>query len=369
MRKWDEELLKYEKAPIFYKRYIDDGFGIWNGNVDSLKKFAEYANNIHENIKIELRWSSDCIEFLDTLVKKENGHIYTDLFSKPTDKHLFLRSDSCHPPHTKKGLAYGLGLRLRRICERDEDYERHRQELKSQLRKRGYSGKLIEQQLSRADKLNREDLLRRKDDNCKKSKRVPLVLTYSKLLPDVRNILRKHQKTLFRSERMREIFPDIPLLAFRRDKNLCDTLVHRKTTNALKTSENKCDCEVCKIIKTDDISDTKGARNFGVVKDARCTDRNLVYALICEKCAKTVYVGETERTLKERTEEHRRDIKYQRDKPIMKHFINHNERDLRVAVMSRTTREDKTYRLIVEDNWIKNLETRTPNGCNIKTNL
>ena len=54
MRKWDEELLKYEKAPIFYKRYIDDGFGIWNGNVDSLKKFAEYANNIHENIKIEL---------------------------------------------------------------------------------------------------------------------------------------------------------------------------------------------------------------------------------------------------------------------------------------------------------------------------
>ena len=69
----------------------------------------QIANNIHENIKIELRWSRSCIEFLDILVKLENGHIYTDLYSKPTDKHLYLRENSCHPPHTKKSLAYGLG--------------------------------------------------------------------------------------------------------------------------------------------------------------------------------------------------------------------------------------------------------------------
>ena len=367
MRKWDEILLKHDKKPLFYKRYIDDGFGIWDADLDSLLKFTQYANEIHKNIKIELRWSRNCIEFLDTLVKIENGHVYTDLYSKPTDKHLYLRENSCHPPHTKKALAYGLGIRIRRICEKDEDYHKHRWDLKQQLRKRGYSGKLIEQQLCKVDKMNRNDLLKRKKTESKE-KRVPIVLTYSKLLPDVRKILRKHQNTLFNSDRMREVFPETPLLAFRRDKNLCDTLVHSKTERTLKFDEN-CSCGICKIIKRDDIWDTNDKRSFAVVKDAKCTDKNLIYALICKKCDKTIYVGETERTLKERTEEHLRDIRYQKDKPIMKHFNKHDACDMQVAVMRKTTGKNKTYRLIVEEKWIKDLETRVPRGCNIKTNI
>jgi hypothetical protein len=125
----------------------------------------------------------------------DNGRVYTDFYTKPTDKHLYLRADSCHPPHTKKALAYGLGLRLRRICERDEDYHKHRQNLKVQLRKRGYSGKLIEKQLSRVDILDKDDLLQRKDTK-RKEDRIPLVLTYSKLLPDVRNILKNTNQAL-----------------------------------------------------------------------------------------------------------------------------------------------------------------------------
>ena len=52
----------------------------------------------------------------------------------------------------------------------------------------------------------------------------------------------------------------------------------------------------------------------------------------------------------------------------MKHFENHDEKDLHVAVMEKTVGESKSYRLIVEENWIRSLETRTPHGCNIKTN-
>ena len=91
MRKWDEKLLEYERKPFFYKRYIDDGFGIWDEDLKSLQYFQEYANNIHENIKIQLRWSRNQVEFLDTLVKHDNGHIYTDVYVKPTDKQLYLK--------------------------------------------------------------------------------------------------------------------------------------------------------------------------------------------------------------------------------------------------------------------------------------
>ena len=95
----------------------------------------------------------------------------------PTDKQLYLHKTSNHPPSTKSGLAYGLGLRLRRICEKQEDYQVQRRELKVQLRKRGYSGKDIEKQLQKVDMLKREDLLNIKNKE-KKEERVPLVLTF-----------------------------------------------------------------------------------------------------------------------------------------------------------------------------------------------
>ena len=151
--------MQYREQPLFYKRFIDDGFGLWH-TLDTLEKFAEYANSIHKNIKIELRYSRENIEFLDTWVHLENGNIYTSIYRQPTDNQLYLhRTSTDHPPSTGQGLAYGLGFRLRRICEKQEDYQVHRKELKVQLRKRGYSGKDIEKQLKKVDTLKREDLL------------------------------------------------------------------------------------------------------------------------------------------------------------------------------------------------------------------
>jgi hypothetical protein len=247
MRKWDERLLEFEWRPNFYKRYIDDGFGIWLHGVESLCAFAAHANAIHPNIKVELRWSRQRIEFLDTWVALEHGTIYTDLYIKPTDRQLYIHNSSCHPAHTKKGLAYSLGLRMKRICEKESDYRKHRKDLKMQLRKRGYSGKHIEKQLQRADAADRGHLL----SNSKRKtqqKRVPLVVTYSKLLPDIRAILNKHERTLHRSERMQKVFPESPLLAYRRDRNICDVLVHTKTNRALQATRKSCTCDMCSLL-------------------------------------------------------------------------------------------------------------------------
>ena len=72
MRKWDEELIKHDQH-LFYKRYIDNGFGIWTGTLQSLQGFPRGANNIHSSIRIVLRYSQEKIEFHDTWVKLENG--------------------------------------------------------------------------------------------------------------------------------------------------------------------------------------------------------------------------------------------------------------------------------------------------------
>ena len=39
----------------------------------------------------------------------------TTLYTKPTDKHSYLRYDSCHPTHVKQSLPYSQLLRIRRL--------------------------------------------------------------------------------------------------------------------------------------------------------------------------------------------------------------------------------------------------------------
>ena len=194
MRKWDEELMRRNKTPMFYKRFIDDGFGIWEHGQDELMEFLEHANKIHKNIKVELRWDTTNIEFLDTTVKVENGYITTDLYCKPTDKHLYVQQRSNHPNSMTKSIPYGLGIRLKRICSNESDYTSRRRELKNQLRKRGYSGQFIENGLRKVDGLNREDLLKKKVKT--NNDRVPIVLTFAKQLPNIAEIIIKNLKIL-----------------------------------------------------------------------------------------------------------------------------------------------------------------------------
>jgi hypothetical protein len=53
-----------------------------------LKKFHDLANSIHPRIKIELKFSKNPIEFLDTIIVLDNGFLKTKLYEKPTDKHM-----------------------------------------------------------------------------------------------------------------------------------------------------------------------------------------------------------------------------------------------------------------------------------------
>ncbi|KAK3106951.1 hypothetical protein FSP39_003763 [Pinctada imbricata] len=176
MGEWEKELFsKSEKLPSSYYRYIDDIWGIWTHGEDTLKEFVKTANNIHPNIQLELRYSTENIEFLDVKITTEKGYLKTDLYTKDTDGHLYLHKSSNHPRKTKDAIPYGLGLRLRRICSSESDYKKRRNELKQQLARRGYKNHELEGQLTKTDKLDRRNLLKYKS----KKKNVPLVITYS----------------------------------------------------------------------------------------------------------------------------------------------------------------------------------------------
>ena len=252
MGEWEKELLsKSNDKPFQYWRYVDDIWGLWTHGEQKLHEFVNTANNIHKRIKLELRFSTTSIEFLDLSISLNNGFFKTNLYSKETDKHQYLHITSNHPRKVKESIPYGLGIRLKRICSEETDYENRKTDLKGHLLKRGYNSKLIDNQLEKVDKLNREDLLQYNQP--KNSDRVPLVLTYTDALPNIHSILYRHMNTLHHSDEMKEIFPKPPIVAFRRDKSLKDILVHKKHNNMFYKKPNKCEpcgkkCALCKFI-------------------------------------------------------------------------------------------------------------------------
>ena len=100
------------------------------------------------------------VNFLDTTVHLDpDGSLWTDLYSKPTDSHNYLRFESSHPRHCMQGLPYSQFLRVRRICTREEDFVRHCENLRSHFIRRGYPTRLLDSAIARAGDNHRKDLL------------------------------------------------------------------------------------------------------------------------------------------------------------------------------------------------------------------
>ena len=93
---------------------------------------------IHPKIKFTHEVSESEIIYLDTKVKIDNNRkLYTTLFEKPTDTHLYLHYTSAHhkPCHTKG--PFGHFLRICRICTKNEEFIQHGGEMIEHYLKRG----------------------------------------------------------------------------------------------------------------------------------------------------------------------------------------------------------------------------------------
>ena len=212
--------------PHIWWRYIDDIFMIWTEGSDRLKIFVDYLNNIHPTIKFTSSHSLTIAPFLEVMVSLHRSIIETDLFTKPTDKQQHLLSSSCHPHHTKKALPFSLALRLRRICHTDAKFKHRINELNTYLLARGYNNSFQEEQFLRAANIFRTNALQTKPKDSDDV--VPFVVTYNPALSRISNILRKHFNILHSSNHFKEVFKQLPFLAYRRSPNLHALLVEEQ---------------------------------------------------------------------------------------------------------------------------------------------
>jgi hypothetical protein len=92
------------------------------------------------------------------------------------------------------------------------------------LKRWGYNDKVIESGFSKVSEINRNDLLEYKE---KKDQQMgsPCSLTYHPSLEKISGIVRHHWKKIEKSEMLAKLFPEPPVVAFRRLKSIKDTLV------------------------------------------------------------------------------------------------------------------------------------------------
>ena len=141
-------------------------------------------------------------------------------------------------PH-KEGLdalQKTLEYVLRRICSTDELFSLRTKEMKQHLLNRGYTKGCINDAINKASTVTREDSLKENIEQ-KKLQRVPFVITYNPILPSIPKPLKKSHTILEASEKCTEIFKYIPLVSYRRGRNLSDMLCSKRMPPQTKKTQ------------------------------------------------------------------------------------------------------------------------------------
>ena len=95
------------------------------------------------------------LEFLGLKLKIVEGKINGDVCSKPTNSFTYVLLSTCFPHKNIRNVPKGIALRLRRICDTDENYNQHSSEYKHYLIGREYNPTLVKQQFEEVGKMAR----------------------------------------------------------------------------------------------------------------------------------------------------------------------------------------------------------------------
>ena len=366
---WTKKHPTYPK-PYLWRRYIDDIMFIWKGEVSELEEFLTHINSQHTHIKFTATYNQDTrsIPFLDMQITiNKDGLIETDLYKKESSVVKYLKPSSCHPSHITSNIPYALGLRTLRICSERATFLKRIEEMRQDLLSCDYHPKILESAFKRTLNVERSEALKKVEKTSEKDKNSPFVITYHPKLPSISNITKKHWKVMCDdSPKLKRCFPNPPVVAYKRHKNLKDLLIRSKVQSKRSSKRilegfKNCGraCILCAYLPKDSIKHHKcyktGKIN-NINNPVNCTTTNVIYKIECKKCPEWVYIGETGQRFCERFTAHRGYVNRQEvDKPTGLHFNikGHTVLDMIPMIIEEVRpKNDPNLRLIRESWWI-----------------
>ena len=282
----------------FFGRYRDDCFALWTGSLQRLNEFLQSLNSINSGIQFTIEIGNESLCFLDLKITLNNGNLSTTVFSKPTDSHLYLHGDSCHPKSTKNAISIGVATRLKRICSSDEEFQVKSKEYKAYLAARDHDPTVIKKSFNTIANKSREDLRKKKVVELPTSRPVIFTTQFNPIGPDIRKIINSHLHLFNSSPVLKEISPKGSIFtAYKRLPNLkelmvrADPYISNHGNNIVddpgyKTCNRKCDS--CNNF-VDSVSSFKcnaTGKIFKIRKSITCSTDNVIYLCYCMKCKK-----------------------------------------------------------------------------------
>ena len=196
----------------------------------------------------------------------------------------------------KRSIPFSQALRLNRICSEPKFFDNRCNQLEDWLSKRGYSDKMVRNEILRARKFNRHELLDI-EQNKRTAPDLVLNITYHPAFSRLKDILTKTHILLTPNEEHRNTFGSIPVVGFKRAKSLKDILVRAKLPEfnqggGESAGCGKTGCGVCEFVKhTSKFSNKEGDRNYSIEGGKlNCNSENIVYLVQCKTCS-IQYVG------------------------------------------------------------------------------
>ena len=311
---------------VAWVRFRDDIYSPWTAGIDKLIEFDAWLNTLDDNLKFEMKFSEEGVEYLETYIYDKDGVIHTKLFSKDSDTHAYLPPTSCHPYHVCKNNPNQVARRIRKLNSEEESYIAAKKLYSDHLQIRGYSTSCIEEAFQKFDNITPFELYNNnKHMNDTNNTCYPLVTEFNPHLPNVSKALNKHKHIIEMDTELAKILPPKKIFAsFRQPKNIGNILIHsafksESTCNGDNSNPNEsivgckpCNnsCILCKhnLKSTDNITSCHTDESFKIKYDLNCQSSGVIYMLKCIPCNRT-YVGSTINSMATRWRTYRGHIK------------------------------------------------------------
>ena len=343
------------EKPLIYLRFIDDTFMALENQLN-IQEFQEYFVYLEftENTGNE-------INFLDLNISYDNviNKLKFSVYIKPTNSFNYLRKSSDHPLHVFRGIPNNLIIRNRKICSNYSDYIFTCKMYIDRLVKLGHKRTSLIKLCKTIGHVDRNSLLpyKEKKNNffSMELKNILYFDTFNSNL-NVRSIIYNNFKENFNNNEYKLNY------IYKNKCNINNAFVHNRKINInRKYRTKKClekNCKTCKYIyanyffKLDRYSNVR----IKLMNNNTCNSRNIIYIIICNKCS-LFYVGESSKSLKERTAQHINHItnfipykKYE-SKEVARHFRSkkHKLSDFKICIFKSNIENDEIRKNMEQD--------------------
>ncbi|KAK1875108.1 Homeobox protein TGIF2LY [Dissostichus eleginoides] len=187
---------------------------------------------------------------------------------------------------------------------------------------------------------------------------IPFITTFSHHLSTFNRSIRQHFRSM--QSTVPSLIPFNTIMAYRRNKNLKDILVHTALNKTVAIPSNLDSY----FTHLKFLAGTVPGQGAPIWQSFTLLSTNLVYAITCKHCKK-IYVGETGATLRQRLYQHLYQIKKNNNNKLLyTHFIQHTISNLLISGLESNPSWSFGQRRATERRWIWRLSSKSPTGFN-----